>query len=125
MPMSTSSNRPTRCDFAECSEAAEVRVSVGALCTISFGTQRTRHEWASHRHRSGSTVPDGRNPLSRSQKLSAISKIAMGTSNEYGFTVLPKPWKMKKTKADTPTHTDEITPQAANPLGIQRDFNHK
>jgi hypothetical protein len=58
------------------------------------------------------------NPLKRSQKPVAISKLAIGESNHHGLTVLAKSGKMMKPKAHVTHHTDEITPQAANALGI-------
>lgn len=51
--------------------------------------------------------------------------MAIGESNQYGSTGLPKPGKMRKTKAHNTHHADEITPNAANPFGMYFDFNHR
>jgi hypothetical protein len=74
---------------------------------------------------SGSAIPDGLNPLDRSQKPVAISKIVIGESNQYAFTVLSKLGNTMKTKAHITHHADETTPKAANALGIYLDLNHK
>jgi len=59
-----------------------------------------------------------RNPLNRSQTLVAISKMPIGESNHHRFTTLAKSGKMMKTKVHDAHHPDEITPKAANALGI-------
>jgi len=74
---------------------------------------------------SGSATPDGRNPLSRSQKPNAISKVTIGKSNQYALTVVSKWGKTMKAKAQITHHADEITPTAANALGIYLDLNHR
>jgi len=72
-----------------------------------------------------SATPDDFNPLNRSQKLTTNSKMAIGESNQYGLTVLPKFGKMRKAKAQITHHADEITPNAANVQGIYLDLSHK
>src|SRR2546429_6026467 len=66
---------------------------------------------------SASAIPDGLNPLNRSQKLNAISKIPIGESNYHRLTTLAKSGKIMKTKVHAAQNTDEITPKTANALG--------
>ncbi len=59
-----------------------------------------------------------RNPLNRSHTLVAISKMPIGESNHHRFTTLAKSGNMMKVKVHSAHHPDEITPKAANALGI-------
>ena len=61
-------------------------------------------------------MSDDANPLNRSQKLVAISKIPIGESNHHRLTTLEKSGGMMETKVDIAHHGDPIKPQAANPL---------
>jgi len=61
----------------------------------------------------GLGYPDGLNPLNKSQKLNAISKIPIGVSNHPRFTTLVKSGKMMKTKVraaheSSQRHTPEL-----------------
>jgi hypothetical protein len=49
----------------------------------------------------------------------------MGESNAYRLIAWPNPGKTMKTKPQIAHHADEITPNAANPLGMSLDLNHK
>ncbi len=64
-------------------------------------------------------------PLNRSQRPNAISKITIGKSNQDALTVVSKWGKTMKAKAQITHHADEITPKAANALGIYLDLNHR
>jgi len=44
--------------------------------------------------------------------------MPIGESNHHRFTTLAKSGKMMKTKVHDGHHQDEITPKAANALGI-------
>src|SRR6266508_3658683 len=101
------------CDVEEKREAGEPRI-----CPAG-------HARSGSRPLLGSAIPDGLNPLNRSQKLVAISKIAMGESNHHRLTTLAKSGKMMKTKVHAVHHAEEITPPVANTPGIQCDLNHK
>ena len=63
--------------------------------------------------------------MNRSQMPKAISKIVIGTSNQYALTVSSKVGKTMKVKAQMTHHADEITPKAANALGIYLYLNHR
>jgi len=64
-------------------------------------------------------------PLNRSQRLTTISKRAIGESNQYALTALSKFGKIRKAKAQITHHAEETRPKAANHLGIYLDFTHK
>src|SRR6266851_1595834 len=72
---------------------------------------------------SGSATTEGFNPLNRSQKLRAISKIPIGESYHHQLTTLRKPGKMRRTRVQAAHHADEITPKAASALGMYFDLN--
>src|SRR5258707_15466024 len=93
------------------------------LVFLSRGCRRLKRDWvepnfAYKLSTAGSAIPDGLNPLNSSQKLIAISKIAIGESNHHRLTTLAKLGKMMKTKVLAAHHAEEITPQTANALGI-------
>src|SRR5450759_519346 len=74
---------------------------------------------------SGPASSDGPKPLKRSQRPNAISKITIGESNQYALTTVSKWGKTMKAKAQITHHADEITPKAANALGIYLDLSHR